>query len=213
MDMMAVASYFALFPTPQNSFNFSLSFKGDILNHLHNAEMPLELMIHLLPEFTNLCPVIRSTNAPQESVQPNTEHLLWPGKHWCSESSTGLSITFETNNCHTGNGETKCFGPCSSLCFRLSPLGTGPPWDVQIPMAGAFINKQVVAADFNEITQRANECTAEDLIKHREELWEEFSCLWPFFVTHQQESMSDDRATELKAWIAARDVHVHGSLV
>ncbi|KAN0134773.1 hypothetical protein V8E53_007558, partial [Lactarius tabidus] len=35
----------------------------------------------------------------------------------------------------------------------------------------------------------------------------------PMNRTHQQESMSDDRATELKARIAARDAHVHGSWV
>jgi hypothetical protein len=68
--------------------------------------------------------------------------------------------------------------------FPTFPLGDWPPWDVRIPMAGAFINKQVVAADFDEITQRANECTAEDLIKRREELWEEFcklvKVMYPF---------------------------------
>jgi hypothetical protein len=55
MDMMAVTTYFVLFPTPQNSFTFSLSFEGDILNHhLHNAEMVSMLHTHNLSESSSV---------------------------------------------------------------------------------------------------------------------------------------------------------------
>ena len=68
--------------------------------------------------------------------------------------------------------------------FPTFPLGDWPSWDVRIPMVGSFIEKQVVAADFEETTRWANECTAEDLIKRRNELWEDFcklvKVMYPF---------------------------------
>lgn len=32
-------SFFTLFPTPRDSFTFSLSFEGDVPSHLHDVEM------------------------------------------------------------------------------------------------------------------------------------------------------------------------------
>ena len=68
--------------------------------------------------------------------------------------------------------------------FLTFPLGDWPSWDVQIPMVGSFIKKQVVAADFEETTQWVNKCTAEDLIKRCDELWEDFcklvKVMYPF---------------------------------
>ena len=55
-------------------------------------------------------------------------------------------------------------------------------------MAGDFIEKQVVAADFEEVSRRASECTAEDLIKRRKELWEDFcklvKLMYPFPIRY-----------------------------
>ena len=72
--------------------------------------------------------------------------------------------------------------------FPSFPLGDWPPWDVRIPMAGDFIEKQVVAADFEEVSRRASECTAKDLIKRREELWEDFcklvKLMYPFPIRY-----------------------------
>ena len=79
--------------------------------------------------------------------------------------------------------------------FPSFPLGDWPPWDVRIPMAGTFIEKQVVAADFDEVSRRASECTAEDLIKRREELWEDFcelvKLMYPFPI-HYNDSPDED---------------------
>ena len=55
------------------------------------------------------------------------------------------------------------------------PLGEWPLWDSRIPMAGLFIERQLVANDFKETTWRAVELISEDMtMKRREELWEEF---------------------------------------
>ena len=62
-------------------------------------------------------------------------------------------------------------------------------------MAGDFIEKQVVAADFEEVSWRASECTAEDLIKRREELWEDFcklvKLMYPFPI-HYNDTPDED---------------------
>lgn len=69
--------------------------------------------------------------------------------------------------------------------FPSFPLGEWPLWDVRIPLAGAFIEKQVLPNNFEEAARQASELTSEeDLIKRREELWEDFckvvKVIYPF---------------------------------
>jgi hypothetical protein len=58
--------------------------------------------------------------------------------------------------------------------FPSFPLGEWPLWDSRIPMAGPFIENQLVANDFEETTRKEAELTSDDLMKRREELWELF---------------------------------------
>jgi hypothetical protein len=44
-------------------------------------------------------------------------------------------------------------------------------WDVQIPLVGAFVEKQIIPHNFEE---RASEHTSEDLLRCREELCKDF---------------------------------------
>jgi hypothetical protein len=90
---------------------------------------------------------------------------------------------------------TKVFWTTFIAVFPTFPLGDWPPWDVQILMVGTFVEKQVIAADFDEITQQVNECTTEDLVKHREELWEDFcklvKVMYPFPI-HYDDTLDID---------------------
>jgi hypothetical protein len=69
--------------------------------------------------------------------------------------------------------------------FPSFPLGDWPLWDVRIPLAGAFVEKQIVPHNFEE---RASERTSEDLLMRREELWEDFctvvKIVYPFPILY-----------------------------
>lgn len=72
--------------------------------------------------------------------------------------------------------------------FPNFPLGSWPPWDGRIPLTGAVVNKHVIGTDFEEISRRASESTGDDLIKRREDLWEDFCKLvkpmYPFPIRY-----------------------------
>ena len=69
------------------------------------------------------------------------------------------------------NGRTNATTIAFFAAFPSFPLGDWPLWDVRIPLAGAFVEKQIAPHNFEE---RASEHTIEDLLRHREELWEDF---------------------------------------
>ncbi|KAH8991021.1 hypothetical protein EDB92DRAFT_1781735, partial [Lactarius akahatsu] len=68
----------------------------------------------------------------------------------------------------------KVFWMAYLAAYPYFPLGEWPHWDTRIPMAGPFIESQLLARDFEEFTRKAGESTSEDLMKQRDELWEEF---------------------------------------
>ncbi|KAI9430279.1 hypothetical protein H4582DRAFT_1824482, partial [Lactarius indigo] len=91
---------------------------------------------------------------------------------------------------------TEVFWTAFVTTFPSFPFGNWPLWDVRIPFAGAFIEKQVVAPDFEEISWQASECTSEDLIKCHKELWEDFceivKLMYPFPIHHNASEQDGD---------------------
>jgi hypothetical protein len=72
--------------------------------------------------------------------------------------------------------------------FPSFPLGDWPVWDARIPLAGAFIEKQIAPHKFEQAVQQASERTGEDLLKLREGLWVDFykvvKSRYPFSIRH-----------------------------
>ncbi|KAH9015520.1 hypothetical protein EDB85DRAFT_2211073 [Lactarius pseudohatsudake] len=176
---------------------------------LLDAEMPFELTVHLLPEFTTLRPIMRTARTFPEL--PLSEGLPSHSTHVVPISFLPLSPTFDKASAvawtslasriqqwlvyyiqdqHLPHWKwgAEVFWTAFVAAFPSFPLGNWPLWDVRIPLAGAFIEKQVVATDFEEISRRAGECTSEDLIRRREELWEDFceivKLMYPFPILY-----------------------------
>jgi hypothetical protein len=72
--------------------------------------------------------------------------------------------------------------------FPSFPLGDWALWDARIPFVGTFIEKQIGPPRFEEALPQAGEYAVEDLLKRREELWDEFikvvKIRYPFPVRH-----------------------------
>ncbi|KAH9169148.1 hypothetical protein EDB89DRAFT_2099120 [Lactarius sanguifluus] len=214
----APTSFLMQLPSPRNLFIFSLSFEGDLPRDLDDAEMPMELTVHLLPEFTTLRPIIKTARTFPEHLQPS-EELPSHSTRVIPISFLPLSPTFDKASSvawvslasriqqwlvyyiqdqhllHWKWG-AEVFWTAFVAAFPSFPLGNWPRWDVRIPFAGAFIERRVVAADFEEISQRVSENTGDDLIRHCEELWEDFceivKLMYPFPIHHDTSEQDRD---------------------
>ena len=110
MELTATTNFYTLLLSVQNSISFSLSFEGNAPHHLTDSEVvnqsrstcipttnanenvsdqPVELTIHLLPEFSSLRPVIWTVQTQSERVQfrreddarPNAVSIIYHSVH------------------------------------------------------------------------------------------------------------------------------------
>ncbi|KAH8979511.1 hypothetical protein EDB92DRAFT_1820958 [Lactarius akahatsu] len=181
----APTSFLMQLPSPRNMYIFSLSFEGDLPRDLDDAEMPMELTVHLLPEFNTLRPIIKATRTFLEHLQPSEElpsHSQW------------LIYYIQDQHLPHWKWGAEVFWTAFIATFPSFPLGNWPHWDVRIPFAGAFIEKRMV--DFEEISQRASENTGDDLIRHCEKLWEDFceivKLMYPFPIHYNTSEQDRD---------------------
>ncbi|KAH8978819.1 hypothetical protein EDB86DRAFT_2990605 [Lactarius hatsudake] len=196
LDLTAGTNFYTVIPSARNSITFTLSFDGNIPHHLINSEVPIEMSIHLLPEFSSLRPIIQTTCPRPEQVRVRQEYEVQPAnvipipflpltstfnkvspEAWASlASQIEQWLIHCIQDQHTSHWKwgVEVFWAAFLAAYPCFPLGEWPRWDTRIPLAGPFIESQLLANDFEEYTRKVGESTNEDLIKRREELWEEF---------------------------------------
>ncbi|KAF8256789.1 hypothetical protein EI94DRAFT_1762787 [Lactarius quietus] len=195
-------------PSAQNSLLFSLSLEGNIPHNLTDSEVPIEMSIHLLPEFSSLRPIIQTVPAQLEQAQIRREDEVRPRpmgviavpflpltpnfnktstEAWstlASKIQQWLIFCIRDQELPHWKWGVEVFWVAFVAAFPSFPLGDWPLWDSRIPMAGQFIESKLVANDFEETTQKTVELTGEDLVKRREELWEEFCTIVQFLYPY-----------------------------
>ncbi|KAF8256942.1 hypothetical protein EI94DRAFT_1761786 [Lactarius quietus] len=189
MDALTVGTnFYTMLPSAQNSLFFSLSLEGN----------PIEMSIHLLPKFSSLHPIIQTVPAPSEQAQTRQEDEVWrhsigviavqflpltpnfnktSAEAWSSLASKiqqWLIFCIQDQELPYWKWGVEVFWVAFIAAFPIFPLRDWPLWDLQIPMAGPFIESKLDENNFKETTQKVVELTGEDLLKRREELWEEF---------------------------------------
>ncbi|KAF8259397.1 hypothetical protein EI94DRAFT_1751680, partial [Lactarius quietus] len=162
-----------MLPSAQNSLLFSLSLEGNVPHNLTDSEVPIEMSIHLLPEFSSLRPIIQTIGVIAVPFLPLTPNFnKTSAEAWSSLASKiqqWLIFCIRDQELPYWKWGVEVFWVAFVAAFPIFPLGDWPLWDSE---------SQWLAHS----------------LRRREELWEEFctivQILYPYPI---QALTSQDR--------------------